>query len=117
MHAKNHRAIINQKQKHLIHTKAQAVHRWGSSFMNRKGGCISVKSEIMLLNSNITTIEAGERRRTDVTDHTVSCFCTLLPDKEKTMGAVFEVIKASEDKQSMKKLFTQNPKYKAMDNE
>ena len=27
----------------------------------------------MLLNSNIT-IEAGERRRTDVTDHTVACF-------------------------------------------
>ena len=87
MHAKNHRAIIIQKQKHLIHNEAQAVHHGESSFANWEGGCISVKSGIMLLNSNITTIEAGERRRTDVTDHTVASFCTLLPDKEKTMGA------------------------------
>lgn len=58
MHPKNHRAIISQKQKHLIHTKAQTVHHGESSFANWEGGCISVKSEIMLLNSRIT-IEAG----------------------------------------------------------
>ena len=34
-----------------------------------------------------------------------------------SLGAVFEVIKASEDKEAMKKLFAANPKYRAMDNE
>ena len=69
----NYHAITNPKQKHLNTYQAQAVHRLRLSFMNQKDGCISVKSGIMLLNSNIT-IEAGERRRTDVTDHTVACF-------------------------------------------
>ena len=69
----NYHVIIKQKQKHLNTYQAQAVHRLILSFMNQKDGCISVKSGIMLLNSNIT-IEAGGRRRTDVTDHTVACF-------------------------------------------
>lgn len=62
---KNRHAIIIQKQKHLIHNKAPAVHHGESSFANWKDGCISVKSGIMLLNS-IITIEAGGRKRTDV---------------------------------------------------
>lgn len=73
MHPKNCRAIIIQKQKHLIHNKAPAVHHGESSFANWKDGCISVKSGIMLLNS-IITIEAGGRKRTDVNDHAFALF-------------------------------------------
>lgn len=36
---------------------------------------------------------------------------------QTSLGAVFEVIKASEDKEAMKKLIATNPKYKTMDNE
>ena len=34
-----------------------------------------------------------------------------------SLGAVFEVIKASEDKEAMKRLLAMNPQYRSMDNE
>lgn len=36
---------------------------------------------------------------------------------QTSLGAVLEVIKASEDKEAMRTLFATNPRYKAMDNE
>lgn len=36
---------------------------------------------------------------------------------QTSLGAVFEVIMASEDKETMKKLITTNPKYRTIDNE